>query len=107
MPAVAALEVTTDMNSYLLRLALLSLAGACLAVSPTRAAEAKGAVAPGAALDWAQWRGPYFNGTSDAKNLPTEFGKEKNVLWKATLPGGSNNTPIISGDRVFVTSVDS
>src|SRR3954470_7394779 len=94
------------MNSYLFRLALLSLGALALAVPAARAADAKNAVAPGAPTDWPQWRGPNFNGTSDAKNLPTEFGKDKNVLWKTTLPGGSNNTPIICGGRVYTTSID-
>ncbi|HEX8915891.1 MAG TPA: PQQ-binding-like beta-propeller repeat protein, partial [Humisphaera sp.] len=60
------------------------------------------------AADWANWRGPTHNGAAadDAKNLPAEFGPDKNVLWAAKLPGPSNNTPIVLGDRVFVTAID-
>jgi hypothetical protein len=48
---------------------------------------------------------PDLQRATDAKNLPAEFGKDKNLLWSATLPGPSNNTPIVLGDRVFTTAV--
>jgi hypothetical protein len=68
------------MKSYLSRLMLLTagaVAATAVVAAPVRAADA----------DWTQWRGPAFNGTSPAKNLPAEFGKDKNVLWTAKLPG--------------------
>ncbi len=56
--------------------------------------------------DWPQWRGPNFNGsaTDDEKNLPVTFSKSENVAWVRPLPGPSAATPVIHGDRVFVTS---
>ncbi|MEQ8766051.1 MAG: PQQ-binding-like beta-propeller repeat protein [Planctomycetota bacterium] len=54
--------------------------------------------------DWPQWRGPDGNGVSGATNLPTEWGPEKNVVWKTALPGWSGATPIITGDHIFLTS---
>jgi len=85
------------MKSYLSRLMLLTLATTTALATSVRAENAR---------DWSQWRGPDFNGSTTATNLPTEFGKDKNVLWTATLPGSSNATPIVFGDRVFTTSID-
>ena len=56
--------------------------------------------------DWAHWRGPWFNGSSDETNLPVKWSQTENVAWVAELPGASAATPVVSGDRVFVTSVD-
>jgi outer membrane protein assembly factor BamB len=55
--------------------------------------------------DWAQWRGPNFNGSSPEKRLPTQWTKE-NVTWQLDLPGPSAGTPVIFGDKVFVTTSD-
>jgi outer membrane protein assembly factor BamB len=56
--------------------------------------------------NWPQWRGPLLDGSSNEKNLPVRFSKTENVQWAADLPGPSAATPIIWGDRVFVSSVD-
>ena len=58
------------------------------------------------AENWAQWRGPAFNGTSPEKNLPTEWSAESGVKWKVALPGPSGSTPAIWGDSIFITSPD-
>src|SRR5262245_27857317 len=55
--------------------------------------------------DWSQWRGPNFNGFTSEKGLPAEWTKES-ATWTANLPGPSASTPIILGDRVFISSVD-
>ena len=55
------------------------------------------------ALDWPQWRGPNFDGTSQETGLPTEFGPEQNVVWKAEMMGRSGSTPIVIGNRIFLT----
>lgn len=54
--------------------------------------------------DWPHWRGPEGNGISRARNLPVVWSLEKNIVWKAPLPSWSAGTPIIWGDRIFVTS---
>jgi outer membrane protein assembly factor BamB len=59
-----------------------------------------------AASDWSQWRGPFFNGSTDETGLPETWSKTKNVVWSAPLPGPSAATPVIHGDHVFVSSVD-
>src|SRR5436190_23954877 len=58
------------------------------------------------AENWPQWRGPFFNGSSSETGLPTKFSKTENVKWSVPMPGPSAATPIVWGDRVFVSSVD-
>src|SRR6267142_2625746 len=58
------------------------------------------------AENWPQWRGPFFNGLTTEKGLPTNFSKTENVKWVADMPGPSAATPVIWNDRVFVSSVD-
>jgi len=58
------------------------------------------------AEQWPHWRGPSFNGSSTEQGLPTRFSKTEHVNWVAVLPGPSAATPIIWGDRIFVSSVD-
>jgi outer membrane protein assembly factor BamB len=59
------------------------------------------------AENWPQWRGPRFNGTSSETGLPEKLSAEDNLLWRARLPGPAGSTPIIWGERIFLTSVDS
>jgi hypothetical protein len=50
------------------------------------------------AADWPQWRGPNFNGSSEAKDLPDKVdGSTK--LWEVQLPGVGSGTPIVWQDR--------
>lgn len=63
-------------------------------------------IASARAENWPHWRGPNFDGSSSEKNLPTEFSKTNNVKWVAPMPGPSAATPIIWGNRVFVSSTD-
>lgn len=55
--------------------------------------------------DWAQWRGPAFNGSTPEKNLPAQWTRE-NATWQLDLPGPSAATPIVIGDKIFVSSTD-
>ena len=54
--------------------------------------------------NWPQWRGPNGQGVSNEKQLPTEWGPDKNIAWKLPLESG-HSSPIVWGDRAFVTSV--
>jgi len=56
------------------------------------------------AADWTNWRGPAFNGSSDATGLPVDWSTTKNIAWSTDLPGPSSATPIISGRHIFVSS---
>ncbi len=58
------------------------------------------------ASDWPHWRGPFFNGSSDEKNLPSQWSTSENIAWSADLPGGAAATPIVCGDCVFLAGVD-
>ncbi len=64
------------------------------------------AIPPARAENWPQWRGANHNGVSSEKGLPAEFGQDKNALWRVPLPGPAGATPVVWGDRIFLTSVD-
>ena len=55
------------------------------------------------AADWASFRGPGSSGISDEKDLPTKWSATENLAWKTDLPGPGSSSPIVWGDRVFVT----
>lgn len=59
------------------------------------------------AENWGQWRGPFFNGSTTEKNLPSEWSKTENIAWSLDLPGPSASTPVIWGERVYTSSTDS
>jgi outer membrane protein assembly factor BamB len=61
-------------------------------------------VLPALGTDWPQWRGPFFNGSTDEKGLPASWTKTENVAWASPLPGPSGATPVIANGRVFVSS---
>jgi outer membrane protein assembly factor BamB len=61
---------------------------------------------PVTAGDWPQWRGPHFNGSADEQRVPARFSPTENVRWSVQLPGASAATPIVWGDRVFISSTD-
>jgi outer membrane protein assembly factor BamB len=55
--------------------------------------------------EWSQFRGPNGTGVSETKGLPSEFGPNKNVVWKTALPPG-HSSPVLTRDRIFVTAHD-
>ena len=56
------------------------------------------------AADWPRFRGPNGTGIAPADaNVPTAWSDTKNLRWKTALPGRGSSSPIISGERVFVT----
>src|SRR4051794_7359065 len=54
--------------------------------------------------DWPQFRGPGGLGIAADSNTPTEWSADKNVKWKATLPGAAWSCPVVVGDKLFVTT---
>ena len=56
------------------------------------------------AENWPAFRGPTHQGVSAEKNLPLHWNATSNVLWKTPIPGESWSSPIVWGDRVFVTT---
>ena len=53
--------------------------------------------------NWPAWRGPEGSGVSPETNLPLYWGTNRNVRWSVPLPGPGNSTPIVWGDKVFIT----
>ena len=63
-------------------------------------------VGPAAAQNWPRFRGPNGSGITDSDPLPTTWDAVKGdgVLWKAALPGVGHSSPVVWGDRIFVTT---
>jgi len=55
-------------------------------------------------VDWPQWRGPLGTGAAPAGRPPVEWSETKNIRWKAALPGKGHSTPIVWGERIFLTT---
>ena len=73
------------------RLALATALAAVLAVSVT-------------AEEWPGWRGPRRDGTSLETDVPLRWSPTENIAWKVPIPGKGHSSPIVWGDRVFVTT---
>jgi outer membrane protein assembly factor BamB len=54
--------------------------------------------------DWNRFRGPDGLGSSADRGLPTEWSSSKNVAWKTKLPGAGTSSPIVVGNRIYLTS---
>jgi len=71
----------------------------------TMAGAASGqASAAGAQSDWPQWRGPLASGVAPSANPPVEWAENKNIRWKAAIPGQGLSSPIVWKDRIFLTT---
>ncbi len=57
----------------------------------------------GAAQEWTRFRGPNGTGISNAKTVPTKV-TEADINWKVELPGVGHSSPVLWGERVFVTT---
>ncbi len=54
--------------------------------------------------DWPCFRGPSRQGISQEKGVPTQWSATSNIRWKAPIPGAGWSSPIVFGDRLFVTT---
>jgi outer membrane protein assembly factor BamB len=54
--------------------------------------------------NWPSFRGPNNQGHADSANLPTKWSEKENVAWKIKLPGKGHSTPVIGGDRLWLTT---
>ncbi len=54
--------------------------------------------------DWTGFRGPGGLGSSDETGLPLTWSSTENIVWKTELPGPGTSSPVVLGDRVYVTS---
>lgn len=66
------------------------------------------AALPGAVLaappHWSQWRGPDGQGIAREAGVPLEWSATKNVVWKTPIPGRGFSSPVVWGDRIFLTT---
>lgn len=53
---------------------------------------------------WPQWRGPLGTGVAPRADPPVEWSETKNVRWKVALPGKGHSTPIVWGNRIYLTT---
>ena len=74
------------MKKYLLIIGLVVLSGKVLAG------------------DWTGFRGPFGNGISDEVGLPVKLDIKKHIAWKIDLPGKGRSSPLVVGNRVFLTA---
>src|SRR3954454_17236597 len=56
------------------------------------------------AAEWPQFRGPDGSGVSTGGNPPVTWSAADNIKWKLDLPGAGSSSPIIWGDRIFLTT---
>ena len=56
------------------------------------------------AENWPGWRGPSGDGVSAGKGIPTKWSSTENIAWKIPVPGEGHSSPIVWGDKVFLTS---
>jgi outer membrane protein assembly factor BamB len=53
---------------------------------------------------WSQWRGPDGQGVSHQSGVPLEWGESQNVAWKTAIPGRGHSSPIVWGEKIFLTT---
>jgi len=98
------------------RLALSGLGlGLLLAASPPPLASGQQSASPAPAVRmiadegegakyWPRWRGPSGQGLVGGSGYPDRWSPTENVLWKTAVPGSGNSSPIVWGDRIFLTT---
>jgi len=53
---------------------------------------------------WPRWRGPSGQGLAAGSGYLDRWSSTENVLWKTPVPGSGNSSPIVWGDRIFLTT---
>lgn len=89
----------------ILVIASLGIQGGAFAEAPLSSSHPVPATSEVSVADqWPQWRGPLATGASPNANPPVEWSETNNVRWKVALPGKGHSTPVVWGNRVFVTA---
>jgi len=82
-------------------LVMVVVCGVCVAGVPRQRVSA-------AANNWPGFRGPSASGVADGQNLPDpdawNVSEKRHLKWKVDIPGLAHSSPVVWGDRVFVTS---
>src|SRR5262245_40001202 len=74
-----------------------------IAVS-TAAASISANVVSAETINWPQFRGAHVDGLADGDTLPDTWSTTENVVWKAEIPGWGWSSPVIWGDKIFLTA---
>jgi len=91
----------------------LALSMTCIAASCSAQSEegesrqnpsAKIVPVEGSEDDWPRFRGPGGMGVSQAEGLPVTWSENENIAWKTPLPGAGASSPIVFGERIYLTS---
>lgn len=62
---------------------------------------------PELATDWPWWRGPTRDGVAAAGQMPVlTWSESENVVWKASIPGRGQGSPIVVGQQVFIAAAE-
>jgi len=77
--------------------------GLVIAVLVLPFARLTAADAPSRSANWPAFRGPGGMGISTARDLPTTWSDTENIAWKVPLPGAGASSPIVFGDRIYLT----
>ncbi len=83
-------------SEYVALMAALALAAGVAGAAPPGSSDVEGG--------WPAWRGPSRTGSAPAGNPPIEWSETKNVRWKKAVPGLGLSSPIVWGDRLFLTT---
>lgn len=83
-----------------------SVAEPVLEARPAERAPAADTAALPATVNWPSFRGPNASGIGDGADIPSNFDLEtgESILWQAPVPGLGNSSPVIWGERLFVTT---
>src|ERR1019366_9831918 len=73
----------------------ISACVSCLAVSQLLLAGDPG--------QWPKWRGPDDNGVART-DAPLHWSDTENIKWKASIPGRGHSSPVLWGDKIFLTT---
>lgn len=114
--SLVASTVLSTLSLSVFALSVFALAGPLMAASPAEAAKTPDtpAAAPASAplaspkggVDWPSFRGHRAAGVAEGFPTPVEWNvpEGKNLLWKTDIPGLGHSSPIVWGDRVYVTT---
>jgi outer membrane protein assembly factor BamB len=58
------------------------------------------------AKDWPWWRGPNHDGHSRDTAVATTWSAVENITWRTAVPGRGHSSPIVCGEKIFLTSAD-
>ncbi len=88
------------MRAFLLNVCIVT--ACCLLITAAGATELHGI--EGGEHFWPQWRGPLGTGVAPHARPPIVWSETKNVRWKTAIPGKGHSTPIVWGNRIFLTT---